>query len=69
MLTQGIPYLTLAQRWVQWKRCHGPTHFTPTGVPIFDRPDVRLDAAVMGVDGCITEPRVVIQASILAVAR
>lgn len=60
MLAQGIPYLTLAQRSVQWKRYHQPTHFTPTGVPIFDRPDVRLHDAVMGVDGRITEPRVVI---------
>lgn len=60
MLAQGIPYLTLAQRSVQWKRYQNPTHFTPTGVPIFDRPDLRLHDAAMGVEGRLTEPRVVI---------
>lgn len=60
MLAQGIPYLTLAQRSVQWKRYQQPTHHTPSGVPIFERPDVRLQDAAMGVDGRLIEPRVVI---------
>lgn len=60
MLEEGIPYLTLAQRSVQWKRYRSPTHHTPSGVPIFDRPDERLHEAVMGIDGRITEPRRVI---------
>lgn len=60
MLACGIPYLTLAQRSVQWKRYRQPTHQTPDGGPIFERPDERLHDDAMGVQGRITEPRVVI---------
>jgi hypothetical protein len=37
-----IPYLTLSNGVMHWRRYKNPTHHTPTGVPIFVRTDRRL---------------------------
>lgn len=57
MLAQGIPYLTLTNGSVHWRRYRHPDHHTSLGVPIFVRPDLRLKDAPGSTVGQAIEPR------------
>jgi hypothetical protein len=57
MLAQGIPYLTLTNGSVHWRRYRGADHQTSLGVPIFVRPDVRLQDEPRATSGQAREPR------------
>jgi hypothetical protein len=57
MLAQGIPYLTLTNGSVHWRRYRHPDHHTSLDVPIFVRPDLRLNDAPGSSMGQAIAPR------------
>ncbi len=60
MLGQGIPYLTLTNASVNWRRYRHPTHHTASGVPVFVRLDERLRDAEVATSGQAIEPRTIV---------